>query len=304
MEVIPLAGYADGEKQQIARRYLLSRQLHEHGLEARHLRLSDATLDTIIRAYTREAGLRNLERELAAICRKVARRIAEGHDKTFQVHTGNLHRYLGVRKYLPEVEQQHDEVGVATGLAWTEAGGVMIHVEATVMEGTGQLVLTGQLGEVMKESAQAALSYTRARARALGIAHTIFRDSDVHIHVPAGAIPKDGPSAGITIAVAVISALTATPVRHAVAMSGEITLRGQVLPVGGVKEKVLAAKQGGVQSIVLPQGNCKDLDEFPAHLRRGMRCIFASTMDEVLAVVLPELRIVSPPLPFTLPSAR
>ena len=194
--------------------------------------------------------------------------------------------------------------GRDAGTPHQEAGGVMIHVEATVMEGTGQLVLTGQLGEVMKESAQAALSYTRARARALGIAHTIFRDSDIHIHVPAGAIPKDGPSAGITIAVAVISALTATPVCHAVAMSGEITLRGQVLPVGGVKEKMLAARQGGVQSIVLPQGNCKDLDELRAHLRRGMRCIFASTMDEVLAVVLPELRIVSPPLPFTLPSAR
>ena len=304
MEVIPLAGYADDEKQQIARRHLLPRQLHEHGLEARHLRLSDATLDAIIRAYTREAGLRNLERELAAICRKIARRIAEGHDKTFQVHTGNLHRYLGVRKYLPEVEQQHDEVGVATGLAWTEAGGVVIHVEATVMEGSGQLALTGQLGEVMKESAQAALSYIRARARIFGLAHTIFRDSDVHIHVPAGAIPKDGPSAGVTMAVALISALTATPVCHAVAMSGEITLRGQVLPIGGVKEKILAAKRVGMQSIVLPEGNYKDLDELPAPLRRGMRCIFASTMDEVLAVVLPELRIVSPQLPFTPPSAR
>jgi ATP-dependent Lon protease len=191
-----------------------------------------------------------------------------------------------MRKYLPEVEQQRDEIGVATSLAWTEAGGVMMHAEATVMDGTGQLLLTGHLGEVMKESAQAALSYTRARARDLGIAPTVFRECDLHIHVPAGAIPKDGPSAGITLAVALISALTATPVCHTVAMSGEITLRGQVLPVGGVKEKMLAAKRAGVQCVVLPEGNRQDVTDIPPKLRRGLHFVFARTMDEVLAVAL------------------
>ena len=286
MEVIPLSGYTDDEKRHIARRYLLSRQLREHGLEPRHLRLSDAAVTHIITAYTREAGVRNLERELATICRKIARKVAEGQVRTFHVHTSNVHRSLGVRKYLPEVEQQRDEVGVATGLAWTEAGGVVMHAEATIMEGTGQLLLTGHLGEVMKESAQAALSYTRARAHDLGITQTVFRAYDLHIHVPAGAIPKDGPSAGITLAVALISTLTTTPVRHTVAMSGEITLRGQVLPVGGVKEKVLAAKRAGVQCVILPDGNRQDVADMSPKLRRGLRVVFARTMDEVLAVAL------------------
>ena len=286
MEIIPLPGYSDDEKRHIARRYLLSRQLREHGLEPRHLRLSDAAVTHIITAYTCEAGVRNLERELATICRKIARKVAEGQEQTFHVHTRNVHRSLGVRKYLPEVEQQRDEVGVATGLAWTEAGGVVVHAEATLMEGTGQLLLTGHLGEVMKESAQAALSYTRARARDLGIAQTVFRACDLHIHVPAGAIPKDGPSAGITLAVALISTLTATPVRHTVAMTGEITLRGQVLPVGGVKEKLLAAKRAGLQCVVLPHGNRQDVADMLPKLRRGLRVVFARTMDEVLAVAL------------------
>jgi ATP-dependent Lon protease len=286
MEIIMLAGYSEDEKLHIARRYLLPRQLSEHGLEARHLRLSEVTIAHIIMAYTREAGVRNLERELATICRKIARKVAEGQEQTFHIHTGNVPRWLGMRKYLPEVEQQRDEIGVATSLAWTEAGGVMMHAEATVMDGTGQLLLTGSLGEVMKESAQAALSYTRARARDLGILQTVFRECDLHIHVPAGAIPKDGPSAGITLAVALISALTATPVCHTVAMSGEITLRGQVLPVGGVKEKLLAAKRAGVQCVVLPEGNRQDVIDMPPKLRRGLRLVFARTMDEVLAVAL------------------
>ena len=197
-----------------------------------------------------------------------------------------MHRSLGTRKYLPEVEQQRDEVGVATGLAWTDAGGVVVQAEATLMEGTGQLLLTGHLGEVMKESAQAALSYTRARARDLGIAQTVFRECDLHIHVPAGAIPKDGPSAGITLAVALISTLTSTPVHHTVAMTGEITLRGQVLPVGGVKEKLLAAKRAGLQCVVLPYGNRQDMADMPPKLRRSLRVVFVRTMDEVLAVAL------------------
>lgn len=286
MELIPMAGYSDDEKLHIARRYLLARQLKEHGLESRHIRLSDVTITHIITAYTREAGLRNLERELAAICRKVARNVAEGHDQTVSVHARSLRQYLGTRKYLPAVEHERDEVGMATGLAWTEAGGTMIHAEATVMAGTGQLLLTGHLGEVMKESAQAALSYTRAQAHMLGIPQTTFRDCDLHIHVPAGATPKDGPSAGITLGVALISALTTIPVRHAVAMSGEITLRGHVLPVGGVKEKVLAAKRGGMACVIVPEGNRHDVADIPAKLRRGIRFVFVRTMDEVLAVAL------------------
>jgi ATP-dependent Lon protease len=286
MEIIRLAGYTDDEKCHIARHYLLPRQLHEHGLNERHLRLSETALTRAITAYTREAGLRNLERELATICRKIARKVAEGMDRTFQVSTGNLQHYLGVRKYLLETEQQHDTIGVATGLAWTEAGGEVMHVEATLMQGKGLLTLTGSLGEVMKESAQAALSYIRARAQELQIAPERFRDCDLHIHVPAGAIPKDGPSAGIAMATALVSVLTSTPIDHTLAMSGEITLRGQVLAVGGVKEKVLAAKRAGIQCVILPQGNRPDLEELPATNRRGLRFMFVNTVDEGLTAAL------------------
>jgi ATP-dependent Lon protease len=286
MEIIRLAGYTDDEKRHIARRYLLPRQLQEHGLSARHLRLSESALTRAITAYTREAGLRNLERELATICRKIARNVAEGVDRTFQVSTGNLPHYLGVRKYHLEVEQQHDAVGVATGLAWTEFGGEVMYVEATLMQGKGQLTLTGSLGEVMKESAQAALSYIRTRAQALQIAPERFREYDLHIHVPAGAIPKDGPSAGIALAATLVSVLTSTPIDHTLAMTGEITLRGQVLAIGGVKEKVLAAKRAGMQCVTLPRGNRPDLEELPAVNRRGLRFMFVDTMDEVLAAAL------------------
>lgn len=287
METIRLSGYTEDEKRRIARGYLLPRQIHEHGLHEHHLDLSDATLSRIISAYTREAGLRNLERELATICRKIARRIAEGQDKTFRVNAGNIHRYLGVRKYLSESEQQHDEVGVATGLAWTETGGEIMHIEATSMEGKGQLILTGYLGDVMKESAQAALSYIRAQAQQLAIAQKLFRERDLHIHVPAGAIPKDGPSAGIAMATALVSALTGTPVHHTVAMSGEITLRGQILAVGGIKEKILAAKRAGIQCIILPDDNRPEVEDMPAKIYRDLRVVFVNTVDEVLAVALP-----------------
>jgi ATP-dependent Lon protease len=286
LEIIRLSGYTSDEKRHIAQRYLLPRQLQEHGLSSRHLRLSNATLTEMITGYTREAGVRQLERALATVCRKIARTIAEGEDKTFHIYADSVHRYLGVRPYYPEVEQQDDEVGVVTGLAWTETGGEVIHVEAITMAGRGQLALTGHLGEVMQESAHAALSYTRTRARQLGIARGAFRDSDLHIHVPAGAIPKDGPSAGITMATALISALTATPVAHTIAMSGEITLRGRVLAVGGVKEKVLAAQRAGMQCVILPAGNRQDLADIPVKVRRSLRFAFVETMDEVLALAL------------------
>jgi ATP-dependent Lon protease len=287
LEIIRLSGYTDDEKCQIAKRYLLPRQLQEHGLSARHLRLSAAALSEVIAGYTREAGVRQLERALAAMCRKVARTIAEGQEKTFHIHADSVSRYLGARPYHAEMhQQQQDEVGVTTGLVWTEAGGEVVHVEATAMVGQGRLALTGHLGEVMQESAHAALSYTRTRARELGIVRKAFREYDLHIHVPAGAIPKDGPSAGITMATALISTLTSTPVRHTVAMSGEITLRGRVLAVGGVKEKVLAAQRAGVQDVILPAGNRQDLTELPAKVRRRLRFVFVESMDEVLAVAL------------------
>jgi ATP-dependent Lon protease len=286
LEIIRLAGYTDEEKCHIARRYLLLRQLQAHGLETRHLRLTDATLMQIIAGYTREAGVRHLERALATICRKIARAIAEGHDDRFHVHRGNLHRYLGVPPYAPEIEQRHDEVGLALGLAWAESGGQLIHVEVSSMAGKGELALTGQLGDVMQESAHAALSFARARAQELGIPPNLFRERDLHIHVPAGAIPKDGPSAGITMATALISALTATPVSHTVAMTGEVTLRGRVLPVGGIKEKVLAAHRSGVPRVILPYGNRKDLEDIPAKARRQMQFHFVATMDEVLTAAL------------------
>ncbi|HEY7708718.1 MAG TPA: endopeptidase La [Candidatus Entotheonella sp.] len=287
LEMIRLSGYTDDEKREIAQRYLLPRQLQANGIAARHLRLSEATLMQAITGYTREAGVRQLERELATICRKIARTIAEGRDdQTFHVHRGNLHRYLGIRPYFPQVEPQQSEVGVALGLAWAESGGELIHVEATTMAGKGKLVLTGQLGDVMQESAHAALSYMRARASDLDIDPTAFRTLDLHIHVPAGAIPKDGPSAGITMATALVSALIAAPVSHTVAMTGEITLRGRVLPVGGVKEKVLAAQRAGLSCVILPQGNRKDLEDLPAKTRRQLRFVFVDTMDEVLASAL------------------
>jgi ATP-dependent Lon protease len=284
MEIIRIPGYTEEEKCHIARRYLVPRQLREHGLRPQHLRLSETTIRQIITAYTREAGLRNLERELATLCRKVARRVAEGQTTASLIHLGNLQRYLGVRKYLPEAEQQHDEVGIATGLAWTEVGGEIMRIEATAMEGKGQLILTGQLGEVIKESAQAALSYIRARAPELHVPSQLFQERDLHIHVPAGAIPKDGPSAGIAMATALVSVLTGVPIPHTLAMSGEITLRGHVLAVGGIKEKVLAAKRAGIQHLILPQGNHPDFEELPATVRRNVHLHFVHTMDEVLGL--------------------
>ena len=286
MEIIYLSGYTTEEKLGIAKNFLIPKQLEEHGLSSKVLKITDPGLFNIISQYTREAGVRNLEREIANLCRKVAKKIAEGKEKTFVIGAQNLHRYLGVLKYLPEEEMEKDEVGVSTGLAWTEAGGDIIYVEATTMKGKGHLTLTGQLGDVMKESAQAALSYVRSKSKKLGIKDDIFYKTDLHIHVPAGAIPKDGPSAGITMATAIASALTGRAVNKNTAMTGEVTLRGRVLPIGGLKEKTLAAKRMGIKKIIIPKRNKKDLEDIPKYIKKDMEFAFAETMDDVLKVAL------------------
>ena len=286
MEIIEISGYTEEEKLHIANRYILPRQLDEHGISKKLLEITDEAILKVIQSYTREAGLRNLEREVATICRKVARDVAEGKKGLTRVTGAGLTRYLGAPKFLPESEQEKDEVGVATGLAWTQTGGDILYIECTMMRGKGILSLTGHLGEVMKESAQAALSYARSRGASLGIKEETFAKNDVHIHVPAGAIPKDGPSAGITMATALISALTRTPVRRDVAMTGEITLRGMVLPIGGLKEKALAARRMGVKTVVVPSKNDKDVKELPANVRRGMQFVYVDNMDDVLKVAL------------------
>ncbi|MGD0885177.1 MAG: endopeptidase La [Thermodesulfovibrionales bacterium] len=286
MEIIYLSGYTAEEKLGIAKNYLIPKQLDEHGITTKILRITDAAVLQVISQYTREAGVRNLEREIANLCRKVAKKIAEGEPKRFVITTRNLHHYVGVPKYLPEEEMEKDEVGVATGLAWTETGGDIIYIEATTMKGKGSLTLTGQLGDVMKESAQAALSYVRSRSKRLGINDDLFSKTDMHIHVPAGAIPKDGPSAGITMAAAIASALTGVPVSKHVAMTGEVTLRGRVLPIGGLKEKALAAKRMGINRVIIPSRNKKDLEDIPKYIKKDMEFIFADTMDDVLKVAL------------------
>ncbi|HKY71428.1 MAG TPA: endopeptidase La [Nitrospira sp.] len=286
MEIIEIPGYTEEEKLGIAQRYLIPRQLNEHGITEKHVKIAEPAIRQIIVHYTREAGVRNLEREIANVMRKVAKKVAEGKGLGFPVNAGNLHKYLGVPKFVPESELEKDEIGVATGLAWTESGGDVLYIEATVMKGKGALTLTGHLGDVMKESAQAALSYVRSREKSLGINPDMFTKQDLHIHVPAGAIPKDGPSAGITMATAIASALAQVPARRDLAMTGEITLRGRVLPIGGLKEKILAAKRARLTSVILPKRNKKDLDEIPKHILKGIQLVFADTMDDVMKVAL------------------
>ena len=290
MEIIQLSGYTNEEKLAIARKYLVPRQLNDNGISTKQLEISDDAVLRVIAEYTKEAGLRNLERELASICRKVARKIAEGKNELTRVTRSNIHIFLGAPKFLPEAEQEEHEIGVATGLAWTSTGGEILYVEASLSRGRGNLTLTGQLGEVMKESAQAAVSYARAQATTLGIEADFYQKLDIHIHVPAGAIPKDGPSAGITMATALISALTKRPVSRDVAMTGEITLRGRILPIGGLKEKSLAAFRAGIKTIIIPERNEKDLDEIPKPLRRKLNWLVAKNMSDVLSVALIERR--------------
>jgi ATP-dependent Lon protease len=287
LEVIDLPGYAEDDKLQIARRYLVPRELAENALGSDAVRFTDAALRRIIREYTREAGVRSLEREIATILRKSARAIVMGEGATVSVTPAKVAEMLGPPRFQLEVVAREDEVGVATGLAYTPTGGEVLFVEARVVPGRGNLVLTGQLGEVMKESAQAALTYARARAQALGLGgDDPFADRDVHVHVPAGAVPKDGPSAGITMATAIISALTRRPVDHSVGMTGEITLRGRVLPIGGLKEKVLAAHRAGLRRIIAPRENRRDLEEIPARVRKEMTFTFVDHMDQVLNAAL------------------
>ena len=286
MEVIEIPGYTEEEKLGIAQKYLIPRQLEEHGITNKHVRLAEPAIRQIISHYTREAGVRNLEREIANVMRKVAKKVAEGKGQGFPIDPSTLHKYLGVPKYVPEAELEKDETGVATGLAWTEAGGDVLYIEATVMKGKGQLTLTGHLGDVMKESAQAALSYVRSREKTLNINPAVFSKLDLHIHVPAGAIPKDGPSAGITMATAIASAFSGIPTRRDLAMTGEITLRGRVLPIGGLKEKILAAKRAKLTTVILPRRNKKDLEEIPKHLLKGIQLAFVDTMDDVMKIAL------------------
>lgn len=283
MELISISGYTEEEKLQIAKQYLLPKQLKDHGLTDANITFVDGTLQKIVREYTREAGVRSLERTIGTVCRKVTRKIVQGEKGKVKITGQNLHTFLGTPRYRFGVAEKRNEVGVATGLAWTETGGEMLSIEVNIMKGKGKLTLTGQLGEVMRESAQAGFSYIRTRSKELGIEEDFFEKYDIHIHVPEGAIPKDGPSAGITMATAVVSALTNTPIRKDVAMTGEITLRGRVLPVGGIKEKVLAAHRAGVKKIIMPVENKRDMDDIPVNVKRSLEFILAEHMDEVLS---------------------
>ena len=286
MEVIHLSGYTEEEKKIIAKKHLFPDQIKDTGLTPKSISISNGALLQVITEYTSEAGLRNLERELGTICRKVARKIAEGEETgLFKIKKSNLHKYLGVSKYISEMDQANDQVGLSTGLAWTQAGGEVLYVETTFIHGKGDLIITGQLGDVMQESARAALSYTRANLQSFGVEESFFENYDVHIHIPAGSIPKDGPSAGIAMAIAIISVIKNEPVNKDVAMTGEITLRGRVLPIGGLKEKALGALRAGIRTIVIPAKNKKDLTEIPVNIKQKIKFISVKQMEEILPIV-------------------
>ena len=286
MEVITLSGYTEEEKVQIASRFLISKQLKENGLDPDSLQISENTIHKVIQEYTREAGVRDLERKIGTICRKSAKAVVEKKKRIIKVNKGNLHKFLGIPKYKQDEADKADKVGVATGLAWTQVGGEILAIEVATVKGKGGLILTGKLGDVMKESAQTGLTYIRSRASELGIDEDFNEKYDIHVHVPEGAIPKDGPSAGITIVTAIVSALSGKPISGDVAMTGEVTLRGRVLPIGGVKEKVLAAHRAGIKTIILPSLNEKDIEEIPTDVKKGLNFVFVDNMDEVLKVAL------------------
>jgi ATP-dependent Lon protease len=297
MEVINLSGYTEEEKLEIAKRYLVPRQTRDNGISQKHIVFTDESIKAIIANYTREAGLRNLEREIGGVCRKVARQVAEGEKRRFMINAANISKYLGAPKFIREPESERNEIGLVTGLAWTPVGGETLHVEATIMTGKGGLTLTGHLGDVMKESVQAALSWLRSKGKELQLADDLFQNIEIHVHVPAGAIPKDGPSAGITMATALVSALTKTAVRRDVAMTGEITLRGKVLPIGGLKEKILAAIRAGVKTVIIPAQNEKDLADIPKLILKKIKIIPVREVEEVLAVALEGFSLVPVKLP-------
>jgi len=289
MEIIQLPGYIESEKLQIARNFLVPKVIEANGLKPEHLEFTDAGLLEAIRHYTREAGVRNLEREIASVCRKVAREVVKegaANARRRRITPPMVRKLLGVPKYRYGKKEQGDRVGVCTGLAYTDTGGELLQTEVSVTQGKGKLQITGRLGEVMQESANAAMSYVRSRAKQLGLARDFYSKVDIHVHVPEGATPKDGPSAGITIATTIASALTRVPVRSNVAMTGEITLRGRVLPIGGLKEKLIAAHRGGIDTVIIPRENEKELKEIPADVLRGIRIVMVEHMDEVLAQAL------------------
>jgi ATP-dependent Lon protease len=287
MEIIRLPGYTELEKLNIAKQFLVKKQVGQNGLKPENVSFHDKAILTIIRTYTKEAGVRNLEREISSICRKVAKEIVKRDDKnTIQIKARSIHKYLGIPKYRYGRTEEKDTIGVATGLAWTDVGGELLQTEVTIMPGKGNLVLTGKLGEVMQESAQAALSYVRSRARQLRLPDNFYEKIDIHIHVPEGAIPKDGPSAGITLATSIVSALTRRPVSRDIAMTGEITLRGRILPIGGLKEKILAAHRGGVTKVLLPYENKKDIEEIPKKILKRVELVLVDHMDQVLRETL------------------
>ncbi|HSQ65661.1 MAG TPA: endopeptidase La, partial [Polyangiaceae bacterium] len=290
MEILEIPGYTRNEKLAIARRHLIPKQLEEHGISKEQLDITDPALDLIIDYYTREAGVRTLERQAASVIRGVAVKIAEGDLTPRKIETEDqIREFLGPQRFTSEVAERTEEPGVATGLAWTSVGGEILFIEATRMYGSGKLQLTGQLGDVMKESAQAALSYVRTNAEKLGIAKDFLEKSDLHIHIPAGGMPKDGPSAGVTLFTALTSMLTGIRVRHDVAMTGEITLRGRVLPIGGLKEKVLAAHRAGIKRVIVPERNKADLDEVPAEVKNDLEFVFVTKMEQVLEAALEEM---------------
>jgi ATP-dependent Lon protease len=287
MEVLRLHGYTELEKVEIAKQFLVRKQRDAGGLNEKQIQFNDDAIREIIRSYTREAGVRNLEREIGNVCRKVARKVVkEGQGYCITLTKDNISEFLGVTKFRDTMAHEKNEVGLVTGLAWTEVGGSILTTEVSIVDGKGKSTITGQLGEVMQESAQAAITYVRSRAARLGVPKDFYRNVDIHIHVPEGAIPKDGPSAGITMATAIASALSKIPVRRDVAMTGEITLRGKVLPIGGLKEKLLAALRAGVTEAIIPKENEKDLPEVPENIRDQMKVHLVENMDQVLKIAL------------------
>ncbi len=286
MEVIRLSGYTEDEKVEIAKRHLIPKQMEAHGLKKREWSISEQALRALIRNYTREAGVRNLEREIANLTRKATKDILLKNIERLKVSRRNLEKYAGIPRYRYGEAEHDDLVGVTTGLAWTETGGDLLSIEAVVLPGKGKMMNTGKLGDVMKESVQAADSFVRSRAAKFGIKPTIFETRDIHVHIPEGATPKDGPSAGVAMCTSIVSTLTGIPVRATVAMTGEITLRGRVLPIGGLKEKLLAALRGGMKTVLIPKDNEKDLSEIPENVKRGLEIIPVSTIDEVLSHAL------------------